>query len=248
MVPEPYKIPPGFEDEAYDFADPTTPRQFYMIASTPRSGGTLLPQHLWNSGIMGAPAEYFGFYSTFLRLVARFKPDTIEEYMQKLMPYRTTANGVFGFKAHYDHIQFMALTGILTRLHQMQVIAIERRDHLAQAVSHARALQTGQWDSLNRNRKAEPAYDAELIRWSATHLDQQRRGWTAFFAQHNVTPVKVDYDALAADPAEVAAGIIAQANVPDTPVTPVSAPLLERQADGINAEWIARYKKETGAA
>ena len=248
MSPEPYKTPPGREDEAYDFAESTVPTRYNMIASTPRSGGTLLSQHLWNSGIMGAPAEYFGFYSTFLRLVARFRPDTIEKYMLKLMPHRTAANGVFGFKAHYDHIQFMALPGMLNRLNQMQGIAVERRDHLAQAVSHARALQTGQWDSLNKNRRAGPAYNADLIRWSANHLDQQRRGWKAFLEHHNVTPVMVDYDTLAAGPAGIAAQIIAQANVPHKPVTPVNVPLLEWQADTINAEWIARFKEESGTS
>ena len=76
MSPEPYKIPPGFEDEAYDFAEITVSTRYYMIASPPRSGGTLLSQHLWNSGIMGTLAEYFGFYSTFLHLVARFKEES----------------------------------------------------------------------------------------------------------------------------------------------------------------------------
>ena len=136
----------------------------------------------------------------------------------------------------------------LDERHLAGAIAVERRDHLAQAVSHARALQTGQWDSLNKNRRAEPAYNADLIRWSANHLDQQRRGWKAFFEHHNVTPVMVDYDTLAAGPAGIAAQIIAQANVPHKPVTPVNVPLLERQADTINAEWIARSKEESGTA
>ena len=133
MMLPPRAAPPVFETEAYDFAEPTPPRHVYMIASTPRAGGTLLSQELWRSGIMGAPDEYFGFYSTFLRLVARLGPDTIEDYLQRLMPLRTTANGVFGFKAHYDHLQFLLLTGILARFPKLKIIAIERRDLLAQA-------------------------------------------------------------------------------------------------------------------
>lgn len=246
MEADTYIVPPGFEAESFDFAEETVPRQYYMIASTPRSGGTLLSQHLWNSGIMGAPAEYFGFYSTFLRLVARLQPDTIEDYMTRLMPRRTTANGVFGFKVHYDHLQFMLLSGMLTRLGQMQVIAIERQDRLAQAVSHARALQTGQWNSLNKTPRAEPAYNADLIRWSLNHLGAQRQGWQAFFEQHKLTPLTVDYHQLAADPAGTAQQVIAQANVPQAPVTPVTLPMVERQGDGTNAAWVERFRREEG--
>jgi LPS sulfotransferase NodH len=246
MAVDTYIVPPGFEAESFDFAEETTPRQFYMIASTPRSGGTLLSQHLWSSGIMGAPAEYFGFYSTFLRLVARLQPDTIEDYMTRLMPRRTTANGVFGFKVHYDHLQFMLLSGMLTRIGKMQVIAIERQDRLAQAVSHARALQTGQWNSLNKAQRAEPAYNADLIRWSANHLGAQRQGWQTFFEQHKLTPLNVDYDELAADPAGMAQQVIAHANVPHTPVTQVTLPRVERQADGTNTAWAERFRREEG--
>lgn len=246
MPADPQKIPLGFEDPSFDFPQPTAPQILYMIASTPRAGGSLLSQQLWSSGILGAPAEYFGFYSTFLRLVARLQPDTMEEYLAKLTPLRTSLNGVFGFKAHFDHIQFMALTGLLSRMQQMRVVAIERRDHLAQAVSHARALQTGQWYSLNTNPKAPPSYNADLIRWSANHLDQQRRGWASFFEQHKLKPIRVDYDALAADPVSVGREVIDRLEMPRTPVTPVQLPSLERQADAINAEWIERFRREQG--
>ncbi len=248
MATQTHKAPPGFEDQDYDFAEETVPQHVYMIASPPRSGGTLLSRHLWASGIMGAPAEYFGFYSTFMRLVVRLKPDTYEEYVSLLLPRRTTANAVFGFKAHYDHVQFMQISGILHRFRQMRVIAIERRDHLAQAISQARALQTGQWNSWNKTPRVAPVYDPNLIRWCIRHLDDQRSGWQGLFERQNVTPIKVDYDALAADPEGVTQDVIARAELPKSPVTPVSLPELERQADTINAEWLDRFKQETDGA
>lgn len=248
MTPEPYKDPPGFEDANFDFADPTATRQFYMVASTPRSGGTLLCRQLWASGIMGAPAEYFGFYSTFLRLVARLQPDTQDEYVAGLTALRTSANGVFGFKAHYDHLQYMVLTGVIHRFKQLRVISITRQDLLAQAVSQARALQTGQWNSLNQTPKADPAYNADLIRWCVQHLGDQRRGWQSFFEQHKIQPIQVDYDTLAADPEGITNDVIARFDPPKSPVSPVALPNLERQRDTINVEWLARFKEESGTA
>jgi len=248
MTPEPYKIPPGFEDAKFDFAEATAPRQVYMVASTPRSGGTLLCRQLWASGIMGAPAEYFGFYSTFLRLVARIKPDTQEEYVAGVTARRTSANGVFGFKVHYDHVQYMVLTGLLHQFKQLRIISIVRQDLLAQAVSQARALQTGQWNSLNRTQKAAPAYNADLIRWCVQHLGDQRRGWQSFFELHKITPIEVDYDALAADPEGITNDVIARVDPPKSPVSSVAMPNLERQRDTLNAEWLARFKAESGTA
>jgi LPS sulfotransferase NodH len=248
MTQLPYKTPPGFEDAVFDFAEATAPQRYYMVASSPRSGGTLLCRHLWASGIMGAPAEYFGFYSTFLRLVARIKPDTQDDYLAGLLALRTSANGVFGFKAHYDHLQYMMLTGTIHRFKQLRVISIVRQDLLAQAVSQARAFQTGQWNSLNQTPKAAPAYNADLIRWCAKHLGDQRRGWQSFFEQHKITPIEVDYDALAADPEGITNDVIARIDPPRSPVSSVEMPTLERQGDTINAEWLARFKDEGGAA
>jgi len=108
--------PSDFENEVYDFPTATAPRLFYMIASTPRSGGTFPSQCLWRTGLMGAPHEYFGFYGTMLRTVSRLKAPTLDNYLSKLLVVRTPANGVFGFKAHYDHLQFMLLVGLLSRL------------------------------------------------------------------------------------------------------------------------------------
>lgn len=238
------RIPAAFEAEAYDFADPTAAEHIYMISSTPRAGGTLLSQQLWHSGVMGAPDEYFGFYNTFLRLVRRLEADTVVEYASRLIPLRTSANGVFGFKAHYDHLQFMLLTGLMSRFRNMKVIAIQRRDLIAQAVSHARALQTGQWTSQNKQPTAEPAYNADLIRWSINHLDAQRRGWETFFEKHKVSPIMVDYDALAADPSGTATKVIDRVGFPKLPVSPVDLPEIERQGDSVNAEWIARFRAE----
>ncbi len=236
---------PNFEDAEYDFPEATAPQYFYMIASTPRSGGTYLAQTLWRTGVMGAPHEYFGFYGTFLRLVARLKPHSLQHYLDDLMPRRTSANGVFGVKVHFDHLQFMVLSGILTQLKQLRVISLERDDHLAQAVSHARALQTGQWNSLENPQSIEPVYNSELIRWSLNHLDNQKRGWRQFFEQHKISPLYLKYDDFVADPTAVTADVVTRLQMPTTPESPVSLPDISRQSDSLNLDWAERFKRES---
>jgi LPS sulfotransferase NodH len=236
---------PKFEDAVYDFPNPTPPRHYYMIASTPRAGGTYFSQSLWRTGIMGAPHEYFGFYGTFLQLVARLKPATLQSFLEDLVPRRTSANGVFGVKVHYDHLQFMLLSGVMSQFKNSKVIFIERQDHLAQAVSHARALQTSQWTSLHDARKSAPTYDANLIRWCVNHINLQRQGWRSFFEQHKVSPIRVDYDDFIAAPSRVIDEVVAHMDVPAAPVSSVALPEIDKQSDNLNVEWMARFKAET---
>ena len=236
-----------FNAPEYDFSVATVPRHFYMIASTPRAGGTYLAQCLWRTGIMGAPHEYFGFYSTLLQMSARLQARTLVEYFNRLLPLRTSANGVFGIKTHFDHLQFMMLAGILERLERLTVIAIERRDTLAQAASHARALQTNQWTSLEGVAQRAPEYDPKLIAWCQNHLAAQRQGWRDFFAKNGLSPIAVDYDDFLADPDATTRGIVERARFPDAPVSPTSLPETTPQSDALNAEWIERYRSETAA-
>ncbi len=239
---------PKFENALYDFQVATPPRTFYLIASTPRAGGTYFSQTLWRTGIMGAPHEYFGFYGTFLKLVARFKPETLQSFVENLFPRRTSANGVFGVKVHYDHLQFMILSGVLSQMKNAKVIYLEREDHLAQAVSQARALQTGQWTSLHDSPKAAPVYDAKLIQWCHDHLKVQRLGWQTFFDQNKLSPFRVDYDAFVASPQNIASEAIAHIGAPAAPVSPTSLPNITKQSDGLNVEWATRFKAEFEAA
>ena len=43
---------------AFDLPTPHSPRRTYVIASTPRTGSTLLARALWDTGLVGAPKEY----------------------------------------------------------------------------------------------------------------------------------------------------------------------------------------------
>jgi len=125
---------------------------------------------------------------------------------------------------------------------------IERRDQMAQAVSHARALQTVQWASLNKTAARQPEYDATLIRGCLDHLAAQRQGWWKFFSDHKLTPYRVDYDAFIAAPDATVQRLLDQTGFPRQPASPVSLPETRRQSDGINVDWIERFKPEIAGA
>src|SRR5246127_2621589 len=82
----------------------------YVIASTPRSGSSLLAAGLVSTGVAGRPEEYFtpdhiGFYKQDLKLPMSC---SWPEYLTKVMAFAATENGVRGVKIHWRHVGSLA--------------------------------------------------------------------------------------------------------------------------------------------
>ncbi|MEZ0354087.1 Stf0 family sulfotransferase [Mycobacterium sp. pR1184] len=128
----------------------------YVIASTPRSGSSLLAAGLVATGVAGRPEEYFtpdhiASYKEDLNLPANC---SWNEYLAKVMAFATTANGVRGVKIHWRHVVSLAQAldvpgdtgGVLEKLFPTAVfVNIVRADRRAQALSLFRAEATGEW-------------------------------------------------------------------------------------------------------
>ena len=128
----------------------------YLIASTPRSGSSLLAAGLAATGVAGRPEEYFAADH-----IAAYKQDldlpmdcSWAEYLTKVMAFAATDNGVRGVKIHWRDVVSLAralgLTGdpsaVLEMLFPTAVfVNIVRADRRAQAISLFRAETTGEW-------------------------------------------------------------------------------------------------------
>src|ERR1700756_2015730 len=82
----------------------------YVIASTPRSGSSLLAAGLVATGVAGRPEEYFtpehiGSYKEDLKLPMNC---SWAEYLTKVMAFAATENGVRGVKIHWRHVVVLA--------------------------------------------------------------------------------------------------------------------------------------------
>src|ERR1700761_7330632 len=82
----------------------------YVIASTPRSGSSLLAAGLVATGVAGRPEEYFtpdylGAYKQDLKLPPHC---SWSEYLTKVMTFAATQNGVRGVKIHWRHVVSLA--------------------------------------------------------------------------------------------------------------------------------------------
>lgn len=231
---------------AYDFAPSGGPNFRYMIASTPRSGSSLLAMRLWATGRLGAPLEYFNFLNWMPTFQLRLGAPTLEDYVRRILALRTSPNGVFGFKVHRTHLEFMRLANIWPGLQPDRIVHLVRRDRLAQAVSLVIAGQTGSFSSLDAPRRA-PVYDARRIASAIAALDRAEASWRQVLEQAQIPVRRIAYEDLQTM-ADAQFDELAAFLSPDAAGGPrLELPRVERQSDAVNLAWIVRYRREAAS-
>jgi trehalose 2-sulfotransferase len=235
-------------DEAFDFEGPVTLRKSYIIASLPRSGSQFLSGELWKTGVLGAPCEYLFPAYDMRPMMNRLRATSPGDYIAKLVACRSSPNGVFGMNVHIQHFKpfLRGYPALLDVLHPLAFIYTTRRNKIAQAVSMAKAYQTSTWTSLQTRAVTSPTtYNRELIERCIADLVHQEQEWEQWFAEHDARPFRLAYEDLAADRAGTIQAILALLGVEHDERKAVEIPPVERQSDGTNAEWIARFEAET---
>lgn len=229
--------------EAYDFPTPVRAERRYVIASTPRSGSSFLAMRLWETGLLGAPLEYFNYQSWMLRMSGRLGASDIGDYLSRLLAVRTSANGVFGLKAHIDHMRFLTLANFWPAVGVSKIIRIDRTDRVAQAVSLVIASQSGRFSSLDPEGR-RPEYNARAIRAAHAYLERSEHYWTQFAGASRIPIMTVDYERLCSAEDEVVQEALAFIAPGETPRPIEGLPRYERQSSDVNAQWIAKFKAE----
>jgi LPS sulfotransferase NodH len=233
----------------FDFLGRVMPRRSYIVASTPRSGGTLLCAKLWQTGVMGAPTEYLGYPSGgFARkMAARLTPSSPADYLTKVLARRTSKNGVFGAKVYFkDFIEGIGQSAeVLSLLSPVTYIYMDRRDKLAQAASMAQALLTDGSASTHRQPPVASRYDRDLISKYLGLLERGRLSWTRWFEANSIVPFVVTYEDMVADPIRAVCSIVELLGAQDDEPDEVRhLPEIDEQSDGSATTWAARFACE----
>jgi LPS sulfotransferase NodH len=238
-----------------DFPRSVPLRKSYIIASSYRCGSTFLCSELWKTGLLGAPAEYLNTDQASAviatarepgRMMGRLQVSTPEDYFASLLACRTSRNGIFGMKAHYHHFEpaLAWYPAMLKVLSPITYIYINRRDKVAQAVSMAKAMQTHAWLSFDQITGRTLRYDSDFVAQCSDELERQRLGWWRWFETNSITPFVVTYEDLLADTSGVVSGVVELLGAEKDEPEKVNLPVVERQADEINMEWMARFGRE----
>lgn len=243
---------------------PERPQTSYLVCSTPRSGSTLLCEALRGTGALGTPAEYFNVEATVEPLRKRWGSVDGESFVRDLYRHRTTDQGVFGTKLHWQQVEEMG--GILglgepdwgspgSERRMLErffpgatYVHLSRRDQRRQAVSYWLADKTRQW-SVHRGEEPAPAQTpeyqrAEIDGWlDRIQADEAR--WIRFFDEAEIEPLRVVYEDFTEDYAATVVTVAARLGV-ELGLEQVPPPRLAKQGDARSEAILARYRAEVG--
>jgi LPS sulfotransferase NodH len=243
------------------------PRRCYVVCTIPRSGSNLLTDGLRATRQAGMPKQFFlpksePRYGAELGL----DPDAdYPGYVRGIVNAKTTRNEVFGFKLMSWYLDdFLArlratrafgdaATDDLTILHnafpRLRFVHIVRRHRLRQALSTARALQTGLWKvQEGKTALREPQFDAELIEQSLHEAERQEMIWDSFFRRTGIAPFQVEYEELCRDYESTIRGVLDFLKISLPRGARVGPPVTIRQADELSRIWEERFIAERPSA
>jgi len=243
------------------------PRRCYVVCAVPRSGSNLLTDGLHATRQAGRPKQFF-FAKFEADYGAKHGLDPAKDYagyVRGIISAKTTSNEVFGFKLMSWYLDdFLsrlratrafgdAGTGDLKLLRnafpRLQFVHVVRRHKLRQALSKARAVQTGLWKvQKGKTIQREPQFDAELIEQCLKEGERQESIWQCFFQQIGIDPFRVEYEKLCQDYEGTIRAVLDFLRISLPRRTQIGPPVTVRQADDISRAWEERFVAERSAA
>ena len=235
------------------------PIRSILVVGVQRSGTSLLCEAIKSVGLAGIPEEYF------LKIVEPHWMETrgdadVRSYINEAIVKGTSANGVFGAKIMWntfcDLVRIAKELPELSMRHEREVIDalfgdttyiwIRRRDKVRQAVSWAKAAQTGIFSSLQTLAKEEqqlPEYNYELVNNLHLLIQEGEIGWGSYFGDIGANAIEVFYEDLTnnldgtLETIMSACGIIKEQTILDSEIRNI------KHSDRVNDEWVAKYNE-----
>ena len=232
----------------HEFGHGTEASVTFIVCALPRSGSSLLCELLCLTGLAGAPTEFFA-----PELMGRFRTawavSTLESYVQALLAKKTTPNGIFGFKAHYHQLaDAFPEADPRPYFPNLRYVYIVREDRVRQAISYAKAVQTGQWASEHAVLGTRhPVFKKDQIDRLLARIRDQEERWERLFERHGVRPLRIAYEGLAGTAQQELLRVLEFLGVEPPQPFFVRSATLEKQADLESEEWVRRYLESEGA-
>ena len=235
------------------------PPRSYVICGIARSGTNLLSDGLGETGRAGRPNQFFfPAFEEYFRREHGLGPEILfADYVRKMIERTSTSNAVFGFKLMASYLEdFLArlrdtgafggpetpdLELLRNAFPRLRLLQITRRNKLRQAISQARALQTGLWKVQPGKKPSGTAqFDRELIARCLDDAEQAEKIWSAFFRRVAQQPLQIEYEDLCENYEATIRAVLKFLKV-GLPRGRRIVPITVRQADAISAEWEERF-------
>lgn len=220
----------------------------FLLCSTARSGSNLVSDMLQQTQLAGQPMEYLNGSYVAAHLRSSGHPEEADKkinvlaYLDALEKRRTSVNGWFGMKAHFEHIE-----GLWERKPELAqqllkrfdcFVQLRRRDKLAQAVSLYRARVTQIWSSQDyrfmsdddpRRSRAVP-FNAERITRALADIVHQEAAWERCLNTLELPYSVFWYEDFVADYVGASARLLEVLGIPEA-MDRVTAPSIQRQSE-----------------
>jgi LPS sulfotransferase NodH len=226
------------------------PARSYIIASTPRTGSSLLCEGLAATGVAGRPAEPFApdFRRRWHDYFLLGRRAGFPQFLEAAVRFGTSPDGVYGLKIQWMHVGGLArdagFTGpsedVLEWLfpHPTYVVMV-RRDRLAQALSWHRALVTNEWWRLDGAPvpRTPPAPVPDAVLRLQMEIEDQESAWMRYFSRRGADALVVEYETLAEDYRRQVGRVLAHLGLDALRAGALPPPRLVRQSDAMTLRW-----------
>ena len=175
--------------------------------------------------------------------VSSFSQASFRDYLLAVASERTTPNGVFGVKMHWNQYKrHMLDLGLDVNVWEAPVswVRITRENELRQAISFVRAAQSESWNS-NMQVVREPIYDAAAIINALDRITQENNQWDNYFAAEGIVPLRITYEQLILNMDSTVRKVMAFI---DAPVEVIPAPQTKKQSESASRQWAERFVNE----
>ena len=228
------------------------------MCGTPRTGSTLLCSLLASTGVAGRPESYFREPDQPMwaaRLGVPVGGDGSFDFRALAagaLRAGSTPNGVFAARVMWGTMHVIVdglapdrrgkrdLDVLADAFGPLRMVHLRRDDVVGQAVSWARAEQTGYWQQGDL-ASAEPALDLDQVDDLVRTIEAHNAAWASWFAEQGVQPHRVTYEQLRLDPGRTVREILDHVGV-EPPASWRPQSRHRKQADELNADWVRRYR------
>lgn len=240
------------------------PQQSYIVASSRRTGSTMLCSSLNQTGVAGHIEEYIELKTFTLAKQGRIQ---VGQMLVDALKVNQTPNGIFGLKVHFSDLERFR-TELLPGLnaaeqsvfhdlvHQSRYIYLTRRNQIRQAISDWRANATSvhqvlrnDKESLRKLQRQQVPYQYDQLNTHLKGLVEDDRSWHKFFAKNQISPLTLVYEDMVRDPNATLRSVLDYLNLKcdRSDIIPVTEQLADEYTENIYNQFVADLTQEYGA-
>lgn len=236
-----------YEDQfstLHNFNENNKVNKVLIIASTGRCGSHMLGHFLYETGMFGFPLEYVN-KANLQEWQRRLNTKSLEDTILKLQKIRTSDNGVFAIKVHYQQVkQFGSFDHLLKFFPKAYFILLSRKDVLRQAISLTIANQTDAWIGPQKPRSKDVTYSTSQIQKNLKSLILDTASWRYILANNNCNFIELDFDQIKQELPNTTKKIALFMEIDITNLQLPMKPTTQNQSTSINSEWATLFFKE----